>query len=107
MQEYCKSCKSRQELSNQYLLAKIGVDTAENEPLKVWRKIQFMIHSPPYQGLGEPGDLVEAIRRGRRRLHPRERRDHRLGARLGGERKADGPDLLVFFRRGRLLAQRG
>ena len=34
----CKSCsRSRQELSNEYLLAKIGVDTAENEPLKVGR----------------------------------------------------------------------
>ena len=45
----CKSCRSRQELvpflsllfeqianSNEYLLAKIGVDTAENEPLEVW-----------------------------------------------------------------------
>ena len=31
----CKSCRSRQELSNEYLLAKFGVDTAENEPLKV------------------------------------------------------------------------
>ena len=28
-------CRSRRELSNEYLLAKIGVDTAENEPLKV------------------------------------------------------------------------
>ena len=28
-----KKCRSRQELSNEYLLAKIGVDTAENEPL--------------------------------------------------------------------------
>ena len=36
--------------SKEYLLAKIGVDTAESEPLKVWRKIQFIIHSPPYQG---------------------------------------------------------
>ena len=26
---------SRQELSNEYLVAKIGFDTAENEPLKV------------------------------------------------------------------------
>ena len=33
--------------SNEYLLAKIGVDTAENEHLEVWGKIQFMIHSPP------------------------------------------------------------
>ena len=41
-------CRSRRELSNEYLLAKIGVDTAENEPLEVWGKIQFNIHSPPY-----------------------------------------------------------
>ena len=47
----CKYCRSRQELSKDYLvfsiyylLVKIGVDTAENEPLKVWRKIQFMNH---------------------------------------------------------------
>ena len=33
--------------SNEYLLAKIGVDTAENEPLEVWGKFQFNIHSPP------------------------------------------------------------
>ena len=33
--------------SNEYLLAKIGVDTAENEPLKVWGKIQFTIHFTP------------------------------------------------------------
>ena len=31
----CKSCSSRQKLSNEYLLAKIGGDAAENEPLKV------------------------------------------------------------------------
>ena len=30
-----KSCRSRQELSNEYLIAKIGVGTAENEPVKV------------------------------------------------------------------------
>ena len=29
------------------LLAKIGVDTAENEPLEAWRKIQFTIHFTP------------------------------------------------------------
>ena len=40
-------CRSRGELSNEYLLAKIGVDTAENEPLEAWGKIQFIIHSPP------------------------------------------------------------
>ena len=33
-----KSCRSRKEFSNEYSLAKIGVDTAENEALKVWRE---------------------------------------------------------------------
>ena len=42
-----KSCRSRQELSNEYLLGKIGVDTAENEPLEVWgeNSIQYSLHS--------------------------------------------------------------
>jgi hypothetical protein len=31
----CTSCRFCQERSNEYLLAKIGVDTAENEPFKV------------------------------------------------------------------------
>ena len=31
----CKSCRYRQELSNEYLLAKFGVDTKESEPCKV------------------------------------------------------------------------
>merc|ERR1719326_865775 len=48
-------CRSRRELSNAYLLAKIGVDTAENEPLEVWGKIQFTIHFTPYSGsFGQP-----------------------------------------------------
>ena len=29
-------CRSRKMLKNKYLDAKIGVDTAENEPSKVW-----------------------------------------------------------------------
>ena len=33
---------------NDYLVAKIGVDTAENEPLQVWGVIQFNIQSGPY-----------------------------------------------------------
>ena len=37
-------CRSRRELSNEYLLAKIGVDTAENEPLEVCGKIFNIIH---------------------------------------------------------------
>ena len=32
----CRPCRSRQQLSNEHLLAKIGVDTNENEPSKVW-----------------------------------------------------------------------
>ena len=35
-------CISRRELSNEYLLAKIGVDTAENEPLEVWGKFNSL-----------------------------------------------------------------
>ena len=35
----CNSCRSRQELSNEYLLAKFGVDTAESVPL---RYLQFL-----------------------------------------------------------------
>ena len=40
-------CRSRRELSNAYLLAKIGVDTAENVPLEVWgeNSIQYLLHS--------------------------------------------------------------
>ena len=34
-----RSCRSRQDLSNEYLLAKFGVDTAENGPLKVCQKL--------------------------------------------------------------------
>ena len=34
----CKYCRSRQELSNENLLANFGVDTAENLPLKVCQK---------------------------------------------------------------------
>ena len=38
-------CRSRRELSNEYLLAKIGVDTAENELLQVLFNI---IQSSPF-----------------------------------------------------------
>ena len=46
-QNGAKECRSRRELSNEYLLAKIGVDTAENEPLEVWGKIFTIIHWCP------------------------------------------------------------
>ena len=32
----CKSCRSRKTLQNEPLVAIVAVDTAENEPLKVW-----------------------------------------------------------------------
>ena len=40
-------CRSRRELSEEYLLAKIGVDTAENESLGVWgeNSIQYSFAS--------------------------------------------------------------
>ena len=44
--------------SNEYLLAKIGVDTAENEPLEVWGKLFYIIQSCPYP----------SVSRGRTRL---------------------------------------
>ena len=37
-------------LSNEYLVAKFGFDTEENEPLKVWGVIQFIIQSSPNRG---------------------------------------------------------
>ena len=39
---------AKESYSNEYLLAKIGVDTAENEPLEVWGKIFNIIHWCPY-----------------------------------------------------------
>ena len=56
-------CRSRRELSNEYLLAKIGVDTAENEPLEVWGKIQFTIHFTPYVRLARARDLRCCVQR--------------------------------------------
>ena len=39
VKDACKSCRSRQELSNEYWVAKFGFDTAANEPLKVCQKL--------------------------------------------------------------------
>ena len=46
----CKSCRSRQELSNEYFLAKVGVDTAENEPLEanfIFKLKDLIFTEPP------------------------------------------------------------
>ena len=37
--EVYESCRSRRESSNELLVAKCGVDTAENEPLEVCQKL--------------------------------------------------------------------
>ena len=48
--------------SNEYLLAKIGVDTAENEPLEVWgeNSIQYSLHSLEVFDLQWVAESVEA-----------------------------------------------
>ena len=50
----CKSCRSRQELSNEYLLANFGVDTEENEPCKVcsfgWKIVERFDTEPFNEG---------------------------------------------------------
>ena len=45
-------CRSRRELSNEYLLAKIGVDTAENEPLEVWGENSIHYKTKSFASLG-------------------------------------------------------
>ena len=57
-----KCCRFRQELSNAYLLAKFGFDTAENEPCKV-------CPIPRNAGETETGRLQ--TRRGRTAVHLR------------------------------------
>ena len=60
-------CRSRRALSNEYLLAKIGVDTAENEPVEVWGKnsVQYSLHSLPTTNF----ERSELTRRDRLRCH--------------------------------------
>ena len=43
----CNFSRSHQELYDEYVLAKIGVDTAENEPLEIWgeNSIHYSLHS--------------------------------------------------------------
>ena len=70
----CQSCRSRQELSNEHLLAKFGFDTAENEPLKVCKK-------KPEVGINVRKDIGAAARPFHGRAGPvRGRGPHELGA---------------------------
>ena len=48
-------CRSRRELSNAYLLAKFGFDTAENEPSKVRAR-----HPPGHRFFSRGPHLLEA-----------------------------------------------
>ena len=41
-------------LQNEYLVAKIGFDDVDKEPLQVWGVIQFNIQSGPYLPPGHP-----------------------------------------------------
>ena len=79
-------CRSRRELSNEYLLAKIGVDTAENEPLEVWgeNSIQYSLHSlvskrctGTWAHVSPGHDLFLGLRAEIARF-PRDRRDNQL-----------------------------
>ena len=49
-------CRSRRELHNEYLLAKIGVDTAENEPLEVWGENYSILFIRVLSGDASTGD---------------------------------------------------
>ena len=56
-------CRSRRELSNEYLLAKIGVDTAENEPCKVcplsaYRSPRCYVDVENCEGLAKTGSTA-------------------------------------------------
>ena len=50
-------CRSQRELSNEYLLAKFGVDTAENGPSKIWR---YGVCTPPSPLQGSTGGISSA-----------------------------------------------
>ena len=53
----CKSCRSRKTLQNDYLVAIVAVDTAENEPSKVWTEASKRYPPPVINAaLGYPGN---------------------------------------------------
>ena len=53
-------CRSRQALSNEYLITKIDFDTAENEPFKVWYKGIFRYSCNAWIPYSEPRDFKYA-----------------------------------------------
>ena len=58
-------CRSRRELSNAYLVAKFGFDTAENEPSKVGPILHIsQDEAPPFAGLpaaARPGPATAGL----------------------------------------------
>ena len=77
-------CRSRRELSNEYLLAKISVDTAENEPLEVWGKYSISFNSSfiPERRRKKTSNLTKShfVSRLERGLSPLSYRECMLGA---------------------------
>ena len=63
-------CRSRRELSNAYLLAKFGLDTAENEPFRDGREmlrgvpLERLLELALSQGLFVPALIILAPRGG-------------------------------------------
>ena len=82
--------RSRRELSNAYLLSKLGFDTAENEPSKVCsierRVVEVAEVADGYVG----GRLRERLRL-RHLQQPNPALDARYGNRLDGRRRRDSP----------------
>ena len=96
-------CRSRRELSNECLLAKIGVYTAENEPLEVWRKIENSIHYS-FASLGatqksEQYASVVEYEAGLRRQKKRPIKVQANLARTFPEEAAWSPDMRMFTRK--------
>ena len=86
-------CRSRRELSNAYLLAKIGFDTAENEPCQV-----CPTGGPQGPAARAAGSLGRRSREGRTLPAQPEKKSMRT-TRMGGDRfssdKSD-PSMIVF-----------
>ena len=94
-------CRSRRELSNAYLLAKFGFDTAENEPFQVCPLSAY--RSPRYGLAQEAGGEVAKANRGKRRRSKQNKHGRLLltsgilGDRTAAEAStaADGWDALI------------
>ena len=78
-------CRSRRELSNEYLLAKFGLDTAENEPDYNFIFDLILIYAPRPEHLVRPALVVRRVLEGRGPVEAVEGArpaDHRPGTRV-------------------------